>query len=104
MEKVNDPGPSVGKLQDGDAIDAVDGTPVADVEAFTKLLKATKPGQEIVIDYRRKNAPPGTATITLGQQRRPRLRLSRHRRAATPRGRRSPSTSTWPTSAGRRPG
>lgn len=67
VEKVNDPGPSVGKLQVGDAIDAVDGTPVANVEAFTTLLKATKPGQEIVIDYRRKNAPPGTARITLGK-------------------------------------
>lgn len=66
VEKVNDPGPSVGKLQVGDAIDAVNGTPVADVEAFTALLKATKPGQEIAIDYRRKNAPPGTARITLG--------------------------------------
>ena len=66
MEKVTDPGPSVGKLQVGDAIDAVNGTPVANVEEFTSLLKATKPGQEIVIDYRRKNAPPGTAPITLG--------------------------------------
>ena len=66
VEKVNDEGPSTGKLQVGDAIDAVNGTPVANVEAFTTLLKATKPGQEIVIDYRRKNAPPGTVRITLG--------------------------------------
>lgn len=66
VEKVNDPGPSAGKLQVGDAIDAVDGTKVADVAAFTALLKATKPGQEITIDYRRKNAPPGSAKITLG--------------------------------------
>src|SRR5690606_37206423 len=67
VEKVNDPGPSAGKLQVGDAIDAVDGTPVANVEAFTTLMKSTKPGQEIAIDYRRKNAPPGTAKITLGK-------------------------------------
>ncbi len=66
VEKVNDPGPSAGKLQDGDAIDAVDGKPVANIAEFTALLKATKPGQEIVIDYRRKNAPPGVARITLG--------------------------------------
>lgn len=66
VEKVTDPGPSAGKLQVGDAIDAVDGTPIPNVEAFTALLKKTKPGQEIVIDYRRKNAPPGTARITLG--------------------------------------
>lgn len=66
VEKVTDPGPSAGKLQVGDAIDAVDGTPIPNVETFTALLKKTKPGQEIVIDYRRKNAPPGTARITLG--------------------------------------
>jgi PDZ domain-containing protein len=64
--KVNDSGPSAGKLKDGDAIDAVDGKPVANIAEFTGLLKATKPGQEIVIDYRRENAPPGTARITLG--------------------------------------
>jgi PDZ domain-containing protein len=64
--KVNDSGPSAGKLKDGDAIDAVDGKPVANIAEFTGLLKATKPGQEIVVDYRRENAPPGTARITLG--------------------------------------
>ena len=67
VENVNDPGPSVGKLQNGDTVDAVDGTTVATVEEFSAILKATKPGQQIVIDYRRKNAPPGTATITLGK-------------------------------------
>ncbi|GBE65597.1 signal protein PDZ [Mycobacterium sp. MFM001] len=63
---VSDPGPSKGKLQDGDALDAVDGTPVANVEQFTSLLKKTKPGQAVTIDFRRKNAPPGSARITLG--------------------------------------
>ena len=67
VETVNDPGPSQGKLQRGDTVDSVDGTPVATVEAFSALLKATKPGQEITIGYRRKNAPPGTARITLGK-------------------------------------
>ena len=66
VDRVTDPGPSAGKLQAGDAIDAVDGTPVGNVDAFTAVLKNTKPGQEIVVDYRRKNAPPGTARITLG--------------------------------------
>jgi PDZ domain-containing protein len=63
---VNDPGPSVGKLQRGDAIDAVNGKPVATIEQFTALLKATKPGDNVVLDYRRKNAPAGVATVTLG--------------------------------------
>lgn len=57
VEKVNDPGPSVGKLQTGDAIDKVDGTPVTSVEQFSGLLEATKPGQQIVVDYRRKELP-----------------------------------------------
>jgi Lon-like protease len=63
---VNDPGPSAGKLQAGDSVQAVNGTPVANVEQFTSFLKGTKSGQSVVIDYRRKNAPPGVAQITLG--------------------------------------
>ena len=67
VQKVTDPGPSLGKLQPGDALDAVNGTRTPTIEAFTALLKATKPGQEIVIDYRRQNSAPGTARITLGK-------------------------------------
>ncbi|WIM87888.1 PDZ domain-containing protein [Candidatus Mycobacterium wuenschmannii] len=63
---VSDPGPSVGKLQSGDAVQAVDGKPVADVEQFTGFLKTTKPGQQVTVDFRRKNAPNGSAKITLG--------------------------------------
>lgn len=67
VENVNDPGPALGKLQRGDAIDAVNGTKVADLEAFTALIKTTKPGQEITVDFRRKNAPAGSTRITLGR-------------------------------------
>lgn len=66
VQSVTDPGPSAGKLQVGDAIGGVNGKPVANLDEFQALLKATKPGDTIVIDYRRKNAPAGTATITLG--------------------------------------
>jgi Lon-like protease len=66
VENVSDPGPSVGKLQPGDAIDGVNGKPVAKLDEFTAELKNTKPGDTVVIDYRRKNGPPGVATITLG--------------------------------------
>jgi PDZ domain-containing protein len=62
---VNDPGPSVGKLQAGDSVQAVNGTPVATVEQFTSYLKNTKPGQPVTVDFRRKNAPPRVAQITL---------------------------------------
>jgi Lon-like protease len=66
VDSVNDPGPSAGKLESGDAIDVVNGTKITGADQFQSLLKATKPGQNVVIDYRRKNAPPGVATITLG--------------------------------------
>ncbi len=66
VAEVKDPGPAAGKLQAGDAIDAVNGTMVANVDEFTSLLKATKPGENVVIDFRRKNAPLGTVTIPLG--------------------------------------
>jgi Lon-like protease len=67
VEKVNDPGPSAGKLKDGDAIDGVNGKPVAKLEQFQALLKDTKPGDTVVLHYRRKDGPPGVGTITLGK-------------------------------------
>jgi Lon-like protease len=67
VETVNDPGPSAGKLQRGDALDAVNGKPVANLDEFTAILKTTKPGESLVLDYRRKNSPAGVATVTLGK-------------------------------------
>ncbi len=66
VQAVTESGPSAGKLERGDAIDKVNGTPVAGLDEFTALLKTTKPGDQIVVDYRRKNAPAGSTTITLG--------------------------------------
>jgi Lon-like protease len=66
VETVNDPGPSAGKLQPGDAINGFNGKPVANLDEFTAMLKNTKPGDTVVLDYRRKNAPAGIATVTLG--------------------------------------
>ncbi len=58
--------PSKGKLVDGDAIDAVNGKPVVDVQSFQELLKTTKPGDTVTLDYRRKDGSLGVATVTLG--------------------------------------
>jgi len=66
VETVTDPGPSAGKLQPGDAIDMVNNTPVANLDQFTSVVKNTKPGDQLIVDYRRKNGPIGTTTITLG--------------------------------------
>lgn len=67
VETVNDDGPSKGKLADGDAIDYVNGKPVADLDAFQAIIKDTKPGEQVVLDYRRRNGDIGSATITLGK-------------------------------------
>jgi Lon-like protease len=66
VQNIADRSPSKGKLEDGDAIDKVNGVPVANLDQFQALLKATKPGDELVLDYRRKNKPAGTTTVTLG--------------------------------------
>ncbi|PIB75927.1 PDZ domain-containing protein [Mycolicibacterium brumae] len=67
VRNVADDGAAKGKLQAGDALIGVDGHPVATVEEFTDRLKGAKPGQDVVIDYQRKNtAEPGSTTITLG--------------------------------------
>lgn len=66
VARVTEQSPSAGKLKPGDAIDMVNGTPVANVEQFTGLLKNTKPGDVVTIDYRRKNEPAGVTQITLG--------------------------------------
>ncbi|RDH77587.1 PDZ domain-containing protein [Mycolicibacterium moriokaense] len=66
VETVSKDGASAGKLQEGDAIDAVNNTPVADMKQFQSLMEKTKPGDEVVLDFRRKNAPAGITTVKLG--------------------------------------
>ena len=65
VQTVSKDGASAGKLQEGDAIDGVDGVPVSSMEQFQGIMEKTKPGQEVVLDFRRKNAPPGVATVKL---------------------------------------
>jgi len=67
IETVNDPGPSAGKLKSGDAIEKVNGDAVASLDQFTSVLKKTKPGESIALDYRRAGEQPGSVTITLGE-------------------------------------
>lgn len=67
VESVDSEGPSADKLQPGDAIEAVDNAPVANLEEFQKILKDTKPGDKITVGYRRKNGPDGAVDITLGK-------------------------------------
>jgi PDZ domain-containing protein len=72
VDTVTKDGASAGKLQVGDAIDKVNGTPITSTAQLQDLLKNTKPGDQVVVDYRRRLAPPGTTTITLGKGEDPR--------------------------------
>jgi Lon-like protease len=65
VETVSKDGASAEKLQEGDAIDAVDGVPVSTLKQFQDIMGRTKPDQEVTLDFRRKNAPPGVTTIKL---------------------------------------
>jgi Lon-like protease len=65
VQSIDEQGPSKGKLEAGDAIDAVNNKPVANLEQFGAILDKTKPGDTMIVDYRRKNAPAGTTEITL---------------------------------------
>lgn len=67
VSTVEEKGPSAGKLEPGDAIDMVNNIAVPDLAAFQAVVKDTKPGDQLVIDFRRKNAPAGTTTVTLGE-------------------------------------
>jgi PDZ domain-containing protein len=66
-QTVNEDGPSAGKLEPGDAIDYVNGKPVTNLDDFQALIKDTKPGDTVTLDYRRRNGDLGAATITLGK-------------------------------------
>ena len=101
VENVTDPGPSAGKLQDGDAIDYVNNKPVANLDEFTALLKTTKPGDQLVIDYRRKGRRRRAPRRSPLARTRTATTASSASPCSTRRGRTSPSTSTWPTSADR---
>ncbi|GAA2857859.1 PDZ domain-containing protein [Pseudonocardia halophobica] len=57
--------PAEGVLQQGDTIVAVRGTPVATPQAVADALNGTRPGEPVVVTYRRGDAQQD-ATITLG--------------------------------------
>jgi Lon-like protease len=55
--------PSEGELEDGDAIEAVDGRPTPDTDTLDDVLAATPGGSTITVSYTRLGKP-GTAEIT----------------------------------------
>lgn len=63
VARVDADSPSHGKLAGGDAITAVNGTPVSNIDELTGELDALKPGDEVTVDYLRDGAS-ATATVT----------------------------------------
>jgi Lon-like protease len=66
VQELPDGSPSQGRLQAGDAIDAVGGTATPDTAALTAALAAIPPGTAIPVAYTRLGRP-GTATVTTGK-------------------------------------
>ena len=55
--------PSEGLLEEGDAIEAVDGRPTPDLDALDEVLTSVPGGTEVTVDYTRLGEP-GTTTVT----------------------------------------
>lgn len=59
-----DDSPSDGRLEEGDAIEAVDGRPTPDLEALDEVLTSIPGGTEVAVDYTRLGEPGSTTVIT----------------------------------------
>ncbi len=58
-----DDSPSEGALEEGDAIEAVDGRPTPDLAALDEVLTSIPGGTEVTVDYTRLGEP-GSTTVT----------------------------------------
>ena len=63
VQGLSDGSPSRGKLQEGDAIEAVEGRPTPDTDALDAVLRSIPGGTTIQVSYTRLGQP-GTATLT----------------------------------------
>jgi PDZ domain-containing protein len=65
VQGVSEDSPSEGALEEGDALEAVDGVPTPDTEALDEVLGSIPGGSTVTVSYTRQGEP-GTATITTG--------------------------------------
>jgi PDZ domain-containing protein len=63
VQGLADDSPSEGALEEGDALEAVDGIPTPDAEALGEVLDAIPGGTTVTVSYTRLGEP-GTATVT----------------------------------------
>jgi PDZ domain-containing protein len=65
IQGLADDSPSEDALEEGDALEAVDGVPTPDVDALTEVLSSIPGGTSVTVSYTRLG-DPGTATVTTG--------------------------------------
>jgi PDZ domain-containing protein len=63
VQGLSDDSPSQGRLEEGDALEAVDGRPTPDTDALDAVLRSIPGGTAIQVSYTRLGKP-GTATLT----------------------------------------
>jgi PDZ domain-containing protein len=63
VREVPEGSPSRGELEEGDALESVDGQPTPDLDALDAVLGGTPAGSEVTVAYTRLGRP-GSATIT----------------------------------------
>jgi PDZ domain-containing protein len=63
VQSFSDGSPSKGKLEEGDAIDAIDGRPTPDTDALNAVLSSIPGGTTIEVSYTRLGQP-GTTSLT----------------------------------------
>lgn len=63
VQGLADDSPSEGALEEGDAVEAIDGVPTPDTAALDEVLTSIPGGSEVTVSYTRLGEP-GTATVT----------------------------------------
>jgi PDZ domain-containing protein len=63
VQGLADDSPSKGALEEGDALEAIDGVPTPDTDALNKVLRSIPGGTTVTVSYTRLGEP-GTATVT----------------------------------------
>jgi PDZ domain-containing protein len=63
VQGLADHSPSQDRLEEGDAVEAVDGRPTPDVQSLDAVLRSVPGGSTVTVDYTRLGAP-GSTTVT----------------------------------------
>jgi PDZ domain-containing protein len=67
VEELTPQSPVAGALEKGDVLLAIDGQPIDGLPRLRAVMAETRPGQRVVVQERRGDAPPRDVPITLGE-------------------------------------